>query len=144
MVGLGDLPDGTFSSIAYAVNADGSVVVGQATTALGQEAFLWTQAGGMVNLRDFLIAAGATGLDGWRLSHASALSSDGLTIAGRGQNPDGFTEAWVVTIAVPEPSTWMLAAGGLAGLLAAAFGARRRPAAVFPNSPAPRESRGRS
>ncbi len=38
---LGDLPGGTFFSLANGVSADGSVVVGRGTSALGSEAFIW-------------------------------------------------------------------------------------------------------
>jgi probable HAF family extracellular repeat protein len=50
IIGLGDLPGGTFSSSARSVSRDGSVVVGQGTTSAGQQAFRWTQAGGMLGL----------------------------------------------------------------------------------------------
>ena len=52
MVGLGDLPGGTFISPAHGVSSDGSVVVGFSNSALGQEAFRWTSGGGMVGLGD--------------------------------------------------------------------------------------------
>jgi probable HAF family extracellular repeat protein len=52
-MGLGDLPGGDFESGAWGVSADGSVVVGSSSSAsASQEAFLWTQTGGMVGLRD--------------------------------------------------------------------------------------------
>jgi probable HAF family extracellular repeat protein len=48
--GLGLLPGGTFSS-AQGVNADGTVVVGIGdATGIGEEAFRWTQAGGLAGL----------------------------------------------------------------------------------------------
>jgi len=48
-VGLGHLPGGT-SSVALGVSADGSIVVGERSSALGDEAFRWTSDGGMVGL----------------------------------------------------------------------------------------------
>jgi probable HAF family extracellular repeat protein len=75
MVGLGDLPGGAFSSIAYNVSTDGSVVVGRSASASGSEAFRWTSGGGMVGLGD--LAGGAFD------SSASAISSDGLIVVGR-------------------------------------------------------------
>ena len=51
MVGLGDLPGGDFSSGAYGVSGDGSVIVGYGSSASGLEAFRWTSDGGMVGLR---------------------------------------------------------------------------------------------
>jgi len=52
MVGLGDLPGGSFSSYADGVSANGSVVVGYGNSANGNEAFRWTQGTGMVGLGD--------------------------------------------------------------------------------------------
>ena len=50
--GLGYLPGYTASG-ATSVSADGSVVVGTASTAGAVEAFRWTAADGMVGLGDF-------------------------------------------------------------------------------------------
>ncbi|NOX57722.1 MAG: PEP-CTERM sorting domain-containing protein [Planctomycetes bacterium] len=41
MAGLGDLPGGTFYSEAWGVSANGSIVVGRATSSSGTEAFRW-------------------------------------------------------------------------------------------------------
>jgi uncharacterized membrane protein len=107
MVGLDDLPGGTFDSVAEATSGNGAVVVGRGTTAIGSEAFMWTAAGGMKNLADLL--RNDNGLD---LSHgassghlevATGVSSDGRTIVGWGSSG-----AWIATIPVPEPSTFVL------------------------------------
>jgi len=112
MVSLGLLPGGgqvpgeilrIVGSGSNDVSADGSVIVGYSTSASSVEAFLWTSGGGMQNLRDLLIAGGATGLTGWTLSEATGISADGRTIVGFGTNPLGEREAWIAT--VPEPST---------------------------------------
>ena len=50
MEGLGDLSGGDFSSKAFGVSADGSVVVGKGSGDSGTEAFRWTSAGGMNGL----------------------------------------------------------------------------------------------
>jgi probable HAF family extracellular repeat protein len=52
MNGLGDLPDGSFGSLATGVSADGAVVVGWGNSIGGQEAFRWTNGGGMIGLGD--------------------------------------------------------------------------------------------
>jgi len=78
MQSLGTLP-GSSSSRAYAASADGSVVVGTS----GNQAFRWTQAGGMENLNITyadLLAGGS------RLSIASAITPDGRYIVGQGYN----------------------------------------------------------
>jgi probable HAF family extracellular repeat protein len=120
MVGLGDLPGGPLNSNVWDVSADGSVIVGYGNTASGEAAFLWTVGDGMRNLRDLLIANGATGLTGWTLTQATAVSADGRTIVGYGRNPAGNTEAWIAT--VPEPSPLLL----WAGVAAAGVVVRRR------------------
>lgn len=83
MVDLGGLPGSVSpSSAAYAVNADGSVVVGAATTdalgsyagVIGYQAFRWTSTTGMVSL-------GA--LNAGRSSLAAAVSADGVVIVGQ-------------------------------------------------------------
>ena len=113
MVGLGDLPGGNFHSVASAVSADGSVVVGSSNIGSSvnsgnqYEAFRWTQAEGMVSLKDTLIGAGLD-LSGWNLDSANAISADGFTIVGDGTNPSGQREAWVANLSpepVPEPLT---------------------------------------
>ncbi len=73
-LGLGDLPGGSFSSVATAVSADGSVVVGRGNSSFGDEAFRWTQAGGMVGLGDLP--------GGIFFSGATAVSADGSVIIG--------------------------------------------------------------
>ncbi|MGA2569350.1 MAG: hypothetical protein ABSF23_02415 [Terracidiphilus sp.] len=73
--GLGDLPGAALASRALAVSADGSVVVGSATTADGEEAFRWTPEEGMVSLGKI---SGAGNTQSW----AAAVSADGSTIVG--------------------------------------------------------------
>jgi len=73
MVGLGDLPGGTFQSVAWGVANDGSVVVGTAVSGLGQSAFQWTQQGGMASIGH---------LPGGQTSLAHGVSYDGSVIVG--------------------------------------------------------------
>jgi len=110
MVGLGDLPGGAFFSEARDVSADGSTVVGFAAAASGNEAFLWDAAHGMRSLQGVLTDTLGLDLDGWTLNEAMGISDDGLTIVGRGINPGGFPEAWIVTL--PEPASLILLALG--------------------------------
>jgi probable HAF family extracellular repeat protein len=78
---LGDLPGGAFSSAAKSVSSDGTVVVGQGTSASGREAFRWTAAGGMIGLGD--LPGGAFD------SVAVDLSDDGAVIVGMGTSALG-------------------------------------------------------
>ncbi len=114
MTGLGYLPTtGNQNSRANAVSGDGNVVVGFSETAPGQnQAFIWDPVNGMRRLADLvpgLVPAG------WTLTDATAVSADGLTVAGYGINPGGQTEGWVLFI--PEPATvLLLLAGGMLAL----------------------------
>lgn len=93
-VGLGDLPGGAYRSSAYGVSADGKVVVG--TSDIGRdtvgfqqtEAFLWTEAGGMVGL-GHLPGGGSSGF-------AWAASSDGSIVVGESDSANG-REAFIWT-----------------------------------------------
>jgi uncharacterized membrane protein len=130
VVGLGYLPGGLEQTQAFAVSADGSVIVGRGSVgyappgdSLSQafyEAFIWTPDEGMRNLRDLLVAECGLDLTGWTLASATGVSADGRTIVGTGVDPEGNTEAWMAVI--PEPATLsLLACGG-----AAMVGRRRR------------------
>jgi probable HAF family extracellular repeat protein len=111
MVGLGDLPGNSFRSVAEATSANGSVVVGSGYTDSGETAFIWTPGSGMRSVRDVLVNEYGLNLTGWRLTHATAISADGLTITGLGSSPTSPDEAWIATI--PEPSTALFLASGL-------------------------------
>lgn len=86
---------------AEAVSADGSIIVGEGSDG----AFYWTAPGGMQSVQQMLTSRGVD-LTGWSLSGATGISSDGMTIAGYGTDPQGRTQAWVATI--PEPATVLL------------------------------------
>lgn len=108
MVGLGSLPlGGAFYSAAFAVSADGSVVVGESGFA---GAFVWDETNGMRELDQVLTELGADHF-GWAVESAYGISADGKRIAGEGTNPDGFREAWIATL--PEPSSNWLAVAAL-------------------------------
>lgn len=87
--GLGDLPGGVVFSRAYAVSADGSVVVGSSRGESGQEAFRWTRAEGMVGLNDQTSDIFA--------SEAFGLSADGTYVVGyfrEASNPVQIAFRW--------------------------------------------------
>ncbi len=103
MVGLGHLPAGIYNE-ASGVSADGSVIVGyEITAAAGDQAFRWTAGDGLRRLQDVLKDDFDIQPTGWKLTHATAVSMDGLTFVGYGFNPAGGQEAWVAH--VPEPTT---------------------------------------
>ena len=87
MVGLGDLPGGSFNSVALGISSDGSVVVGRGESASGPEAFRWTSGSGMVGLGDLP--------GGSFQSAAYGISSDGTVVVGRGESASGMeTMRW--------------------------------------------------
>jgi probable HAF family extracellular repeat protein len=99
MVGLGDFPGGNFLSIANGVSGDGSVVVGSGQSA-NDTAFIWDATNGFRSLQDVLVNNFGLGsaLTGWSLNEATAISPDGLTIVGTGQNPNNQREAWIANL----------------------------------------------
>ena len=103
---LGKLPGGggLAGATAFAVTDNGKVVVG-ASGAAARDAFVWTKATGMFNFQDYLVGLGVTGLNGWRLDTALAVSSDGTKIAGWGINPDGHVQSWLVDNLPPFSGT---------------------------------------
>src|SRR5262245_54773271 len=87
IVGLG----GVALSLAFCVNADGTVVVGHAhlpPTVLALEAFRWTTASGMVGLGF---------LPGGNSSHAAGVNADGTVVVGDSTDPSRLSQAfrWV-------------------------------------------------
>jgi hypothetical protein len=102
MVGLGDLPGGHHARFVTSVYSDGDVVVGYRLGKQGQQAFIWDERHGMRDLRDVLVNSYGLDLDSWTLKMARAISDDGFTIVGKGINPDGNEEAWMVRL-VPDP-----------------------------------------
>lgn len=99
--GLGDLPDGAFTSAALGASNGGTTIVGYGTSATGQEAIIWDATRGLRSLHDDLLSKGVTAVTGWTLTQASGISADGLTIVGYGTNPDGRTEGWIAHFPAP-------------------------------------------
>ena len=98
MIALGDFQGGMHQSIAFDVSADGSVVVGYGSTAQGPEAFVWDATLGIRSLKEVLVAAGVSAVEGWLLTEATGISADGTVVIGNGTNPNGHAEGWVSRI----------------------------------------------
>ena len=98
------VPGASLLGAAIDASADGSVIVGTSDT-LG--AFVWSERDGLRSIQDLLETDFGISLPTWTLTHATAISDDGRTIAGFGWNvlaPGGRGyEAFVVTI--PSPMT---------------------------------------
>lgn len=93
-IGLGFLP-GHDNSIANAISDDGTIVAGRSWNdkSSNREAFVWDSINGMRNLKDLV-----PNDSGWILLHPRGISSNGVTIVGKGTNPNGFTEAWLAVL----------------------------------------------
>jgi uncharacterized membrane protein len=102
-------------SVGMGVSGDGSTMVGFSEEAFG--AFIWDRTNGMRNLQQVLTSDYGLDLTDWTLQNATAISADGRTIVGFGNNPLGQREAWIATI--PEPSSLLLLA--LGGILVSLF-----------------------
>ncbi|MEM7314905.1 MAG: hypothetical protein AAF497_17305 [Planctomycetota bacterium] len=86
------------------VSGDGSMIIGITRSINGLEAAYWDENQVARTIREGLLESGFDVVaDGWLLSDARAVSADGSTIVGVGEHND-VTEAWVATIAVPEPN----------------------------------------
>ncbi|HRW56064.1 MAG TPA: PEP-CTERM sorting domain-containing protein, partial [Phycisphaerae bacterium] len=113
MVGIGDIPGGVHWSEMDAVNFDASIMVGVGSDTIGFVAAIWDESSGIRTIASFAESDLGLDLDGWRLSRATGISSDGSRIVGLGVNPSGQEEAWMLV--VPEPTTaafmFLIAAG---------------------------------
>lgn len=98
MVDLGNSINGLLGSVATSVSGNGGIIVGWGPTASGDAALIWDAEHGLRLLDAALLADYQTQITGWKLSRATAISDDAHTIAGYGTNPQGQTEAWVVTL----------------------------------------------
>ncbi|MBY0262078.1 MAG: hypothetical protein K2Q20_07020 [Phycisphaerales bacterium] len=72
LTNLGVLPNRT-ATYADAINADGTVIVGQASSAIGGSAFRWTRGGGIVDIGNY---------NGGFSGFGNALSANGQVVAG--------------------------------------------------------------
>lgn len=94
---LGLLPGAPANGTSYAraVSEDGSVVVGESSTATSQSAFIWRGDFGMKNLADLLGELGVN-LTGWtNLSECHGISADSTALCGTGVY-NGVSQGFVV------------------------------------------------
>ncbi|MBA4106851.1 MAG: hypothetical protein C0485_13955 [Pirellula sp.] len=119
LTNLGLLPDGrrpTSRNYSRAdISEDGSVIVGAGGVRRDLNyAWIWRESHGVEELSEVLVNEFglASQLAGWRFSEARAVSNDGRTIVGTGQNPAGVYEAWIAHLGtpVPEPNAALLVA----------------------------------
>ncbi len=97
MFGLGDLPGGEFLSGAIGIS-DNTIIVGESSSSLGTEPFIWSNLYGMQSIRFLLEDFYGLDLIGWTIDKVTDISSDGTAIVGSGINPSGNREGWIATI----------------------------------------------
>lgn len=139
-VGLGGLlAAGKGQSYASGVSGNGGRVVGSAAALIPggtgdvTQAFLWTEATGMLRLADLLINAGVTGLDDqWLLESALGISPDGRWVVGTAVeiSPQGNSyhvayRADLSGATVPAPPAVLLLGTGLLAAMVRARCGRR-------------------
>ena len=107
-----------------AVSGDGSVIVGHDYPGPGVEpvAFLWDEARGIRALKDALEGDYGLDLTGWRLTSATDITPDGLTLIGTGYHDQFGTDLMTWRATLPDPA----GAAPLAAVLAALTLPRRR------------------
>ena len=74
---------GSRSSLARAVSADGSVVVGQSESTSGTTGFRWTSATGMISVKDWLLNNGVAVASDFSTATAEDVSGDGNIVVGQ-------------------------------------------------------------
>lgn len=91
-------PIGGGFSEAYAVSADGSVIVGREGPRSSETvAFMSISPGSNWNIKEVARCQGAN-VQGWYLKEATGVSADGLTIVGNGTHPEGIGMGWVARL----------------------------------------------
>jgi uncharacterized membrane protein len=96
---LGLISGDTAFSMANAVSADGSIIVGSsAASASLVNAFIWDAKNGMRELKQVLQNEYNLDLSGWKLERATSISANGNIIAGIGINPNGHSQSWLVNL----------------------------------------------
>jgi uncharacterized membrane protein len=99
-------PYGFFTQVrsnAVAVSPDGNTIVGNTGDDNNEQAFVWTQAGGMVLMSDYAAAHGVDVPAGFYFLSANAMSADALTIAGIGIDPTAtYVVSWVMDMHEPS------------------------------------------
>ena len=118
MFGLNDFNGGLFESRANGVSNSG-VVVGYGRITDGIRASLWEDDSfEPQSIKEILLTSGIDiESQGWILTKANGISSDGSTIIGQGIH-NGINEGWIVTLTpVPLPAGIYLFLSGLVGLV---------------------------
>ena len=87
----------TDGSNAVDVSADGSIIVGELRRENRSGPMIWDEVNGARFVEDYFRNELELDLGSWTLSTVISVSDDGQTFVGRGTNPDGQHDYWLVT-----------------------------------------------
>ncbi|MDP7127602.1 MAG: T9SS type A sorting domain-containing protein [Candidatus Marinimicrobia bacterium] len=118
MTGLGVPPNSAMFNRSQALDmSENNIVIGQYLyQGMTQyKACIYTEeTGEFVNLQDYLVELGMTGLDDWDLMRGLTISDDGTVMAGMGNGPDGFG-GWIIRVIEEAPEEIEVSVDHLAG-----------------------------
>jgi serine/threonine protein kinase/WD40 repeat protein len=109
--GLITLPDIQRSFSPHSISSDGSIIVGNSMKNSSLSAAVWgdpekKNGGGIMGFHRLADVVqrliGSEILSTWKLESTSAITRDGLGIAGRGIDPAGTPAAWVLRLPTPQ------------------------------------------
>jgi Immunoglobulin I-set domain/Abnormal spindle-like microcephaly-assoc'd, ASPM-SPD-2-Hydin len=89
------------NSSVLGITDDGTAFGSVTLNRLFSEACLWLPNGARVNLKRELERQFGLNLAGWELSSVEDVSPDGLLLCGRGRNPSGRWDTWIVQLPSP-------------------------------------------
>ena len=95
---LGDFPGGAAYSDATVISRGGHLVLGFSESNRGREAFLWDAIFGFQHFGQWIEEKFGLDLGGWTIREIFDMSADNNVIVGKGTNPDGLTEGWVLRL----------------------------------------------
>lgn len=97
---IGIIGSGSFFDRAYAfgVSDDGNLIGGASGFGFDRKAVVWTPAGGMQLLTDFLAARNIAVPDGWTLNSVTAVSGDGKVLGGWGFDATNQFNSFIVEL----------------------------------------------
>ncbi|RKY18923.1 MAG: hypothetical protein DRQ55_12065 [Planctomycetota bacterium] len=114
-INLGSLNNGTMAGRARGVSEQGEIIVGYDLAGLDTEAWVWTQATGIVGLNALLLSLGITGAP--KLQQSTAVSDDGTVVVGGALGSTGFNSNAGFIAEFTSTGTWSDLGHALAGAL---------------------------
>ncbi|RKY21177.1 MAG: hypothetical protein DRQ55_05220 [Planctomycetota bacterium] len=115
LISIGSLSGGTMAGNAQGVSEDGSLIVGFDHAGLYREAWIWTQASGIVGMADVFTSLGITGAPFIKVCRATS-SDGGIVVGGAEGGGGGFSNAGFI-LEFDTNGSWDTDTNALAGTL---------------------------